>query len=55
MSPQSIKEEEQMSHVPYDKIIGSIMYVLICICPNLSHVVSTYIEHPKNMYFQIVK
>lgn len=29
-------EEEHMSHVPYSSVVVSIMYVMVCACPNIS-------------------
>ena len=38
--PRTKEEMEYMSHVPYASAIDSIMYVMVCTRPNISHVVS---------------
>ncbi len=30
-----LKEMEAMSYVPYQQAIGSLIYVMVCICPDL--------------------
>ena len=39
--PQLPEEEEEMSRVPYASAVGSLMYVIVCISPDLAYVVST--------------
>jgi hypothetical protein len=38
--PSTAKEWEHMSKVPYASAIGSIMYAMICTCPNVSYALS---------------
>ena len=40
MSSSSVKEHEYMIHVLYASAVGSLMYAVVCIRPNLSQVVS---------------
>ena len=28
-----------MEHVPYESVVGSLMYIMVCTLPNISHVV----------------
>ena len=37
--PQSPEEEEEMSRVPYDSVVGSLMYVMVCSRPDLAYAV----------------
>lgn len=39
-TPSSKEEKKLMTRVPYANIIGSIMYAMICIRPDLAYVVS---------------
>ncbi|XP_059436551.1 probable LRR receptor-like serine/threonine-protein kinase At3g47570 [Corylus avellana] len=49
----SSREERFMSHVPYSSASGSIIYVMVRICPNVSYAVSVVI--PGNVYWLAVK
>ena len=40
LCPQSDKDVEYMSKVPYSSAVGSLMYAMVCSRPNLSHVLS---------------
>jgi ATP-binding cassette subfamily B (MDR/TAP) protein 1 len=47
-----------MSGVPYTSVVGSIVYVMICTCPNISHavnIVDKFMENPSKVHQQIVK
>jgi hypothetical protein len=47
--PKTREEIEDMEHVPYASAIGSIMYVIVCTRPEISHVVGVlriYISTP---------
>ena len=47
--PRSKEEIEDMAHVPYVSAIGSLMYVMVCTRPDISHavgVLSRYISTP---------
>jgi hypothetical protein len=37
--PKTQEEEEDMSHVPYASAVGSLMYAMVCIRPEIAHVV----------------
>jgi len=50
LSSQPTKEEEQMSHVPYASVVGSIMYVMVCTRPDISQAVSIV-----NRYMEILE
>ena len=38
-SPKTKEEREHMSKVPYALAIGSLMYAMMCIRPDIAHVV----------------
>ena len=40
MSPKTPEEMEQMAKVPYASAIGSLIYVMLCIRPDIAYVVS---------------
>ena len=47
-----------MAKVSYASIIGSLMYVMVCIRPDITHVVgvmSKYMSNPRKQYWQAVK
>ena len=49
MCPKTQEEEDKMSKVPYVSAIGSLMYAMVCMRPNIAHVVgvvSRYMSHP---------
>ena len=37
--PTSEKEVKEMSKVPYASVVGSLMYVMVCTRPYMTHVV----------------
>jgi len=58
MSPTTIEEREYMTHVPYASAIGSLMYAMVCIRPDLSQAVSMisrYMHDPKKGHWEAVK
>ena len=53
-----MKLNENMSKVPYMNAIGSLMYVMVCTRPDISHVVdvvSMYMYDPGKDYWQVIK
>ena len=47
-----------MSKVPYASVVGSLMYVMVCSRPDISHavgVVSRYMSHPGIEHWNAVK
>ena len=43
------EEEEDMSHVPYASVVGSLMYGMVCTRPDIAHavgVLSRYMSKP---------
>ncbi|KAG8472573.1 hypothetical protein CXB51_034505 [Gossypium anomalum] len=42
LSPQSNDEIEYMSHVPYFSVVRSLMYAIVCSCPDLAYAVSAF-------------
>ena len=43
LCPQSNKEVDYMSKVPYSNVLGSLMYTMVCSSPDLAYVVSRYL------------
>ena len=58
---QSLKTKEERDHmnkVPYASAIGSLMYVMVCTRPNISHVVrvvSRFMSRPGKQHWETVK
>ncbi|KAK8685858.1 hypothetical protein V6N13_124891 [Hibiscus sabdariffa] len=48
MCPSSPHERERMSQIPYASAIGSIMYAMICIRPDLSYALSMTSRYQAN-------
>ena len=40
LSPKSFNEKRYMARVPYSSAVGSMMYVMVCTRPDISHAVS---------------
>ena len=40
LCPESDKDIEYMSRVPYSSVVGSSVYDIVCSCPDLSHALS---------------
>ena len=58
LSPTIDEEQEYMAKVPYANAVGSLMYAMVCIRPDISHVVSTvsrYMHDPGKGHWQVVK
>ncbi|KAG8501467.1 hypothetical protein CXB51_003773 [Gossypium anomalum] len=58
LSPQSDDEIEYMSHVPYSSAVGSLMYAMVCSCPDLSYAVSAvsrYMANPGKDHWKAVQ
>jgi hypothetical protein len=56
--PKTLEEEEDMSHVPYASVVGSLMYAMVCTRPNISHavgVLSRYMSKLGKEHWTIVK
>ena len=37
MSPKTLEEKNKMSSIPYALAVGSIMYAMLCIRPNVAY------------------
>jgi len=56
--PKTQEEVEDMSHVPYASIVGSLMYDMECTRPNIAHargVLSRYMSKPIKENWTVVK
>jgi hypothetical protein len=57
-SPGIDSEFEYMSKVPYSSVIGSLMYAMVCLRPDLSYamsLVSRYMANPSKEHWNAVK
>ena len=58
MCPKSPKEKEQMLKEPYSNTIESLMYAMMCTCPNICYVVglvSIFQSNPGIKHWMVVK
>ena len=58
MCPTTKEEKEGMTKVPYSSAVGSLMYAMVCIRPDISHavgVVSRFLEDPGKEHREAVK
>eukprot|EP00253_Pinus_taeda_P029457 PITA_29457 len=56
--PKAQEEEEDMSHVPYASAVGSLMYAMVCIRPDIAHavgVLSKFMSKPRREHWTTVK
>src|SRR3954465_2434979 len=56
--PQSPGEEDEMSRVPYASAVGSLMYAMVCIRPDLAFAVSSvsrFMSNPGKQHWEAVK
>jgi hypothetical protein len=56
--PKTQEEIEDMAHVPYASVVGSLMYVMVFTQPNIVHavgVLSKYMSTPGNEHWTVVK
>ena len=47
--PKTQEEEEDMSRVPYESAVGSLMYAVVCTRPDIAHavgVLSRFMSNP---------
>ena len=58
MCPKTLKEREHMDRIAYASMIGSIMYVMLCMRSDVSHalsITSRYQVNPDEKYWMTVK
>jgi hypothetical protein len=58
MCPKTQEEIEYMSRVPYSSAVGSLMYVMVCTRPDISHAVGVVSRYMKNLgkeHWEVVK
>ena len=58
MCPRTLEEREHMDRIPYASAIGSIMYVMLCMRPDVSHALSITSRYQANLgekYWMAVK
>jgi hypothetical protein len=56
--PKTQEEEEDMSHVPYASVVGSLMYAMVCTRLNIAHAVGVLSKHmskPRKEHWTTVK
>ena len=47
-----------MEGIPYANVVGSLMYAMVCSCPNIAHavnLVSRFMENPGKAHWQALK
>jgi len=58
LCPKTKEEEEDMSRVPYASAVGSLMYEMVCIRPDIAHavgVLSRFMSKPGKEHWTVVK
>lgn len=58
MSPNIDAEQEYMSNVSFANVVSSLMYVMVCMGLDISHVVGvggSYMHNPRKGHWQAVK
>ena len=56
--PTSKKEKEEMRKVPYQSVVGSLMYAMVCTRPDIAYavgVVSRFMTNPGKAHWEAVK
>jgi hypothetical protein len=56
--PKTRKQIEDMAHVPYPSVVGSLMYAMVCTLPNIARavgVLSRYMSTPGKEHWTTVK
>ena len=56
--PYNDKEKDERIKIPYASTIGSLMYAMVCTCPNIAHsvgVVSRFLSNPRKQHWQAIK
>ena len=56
--PTSEKDMKEMSKVPYAYVVGSLMYAMVCIRPNIAHVVvvvNWFLTNHGKKHWEVVK
>jgi hypothetical protein len=46
--PSEPDEQERIATIPYASVIGSIMYAMLCTCPDVSYALSATSRYPSN-------
>ena len=57
-NPEDPNHVKYMANIPYSQVIGSIMYLMISIRPNLSYtssLISTYMANPSKRHWEAAK
>lgn len=57
-TPLTDEEKMKMESVPYVNFVGGLMYVMICTCPNITHVaviVSRFMFNPGREHWNAAK
>ena len=58
LCPQSDEEVDYMFIRPYSSVVGSLMYVIVCLLPDLAYTVSAvnrYMEKPCKEHWKVVQ
>ena len=58
LCPQSNEEVDYISRVPYSSVVGSLMYDMVCSCPDLAYAVSAinrYMEKLGKEHWKVIQ
>lgn len=58
MCPSTAEEKREMDGIPYSSAVGSLMYVMVSMCPDLAHavrVVSGFMSNPSKTQWQAIQ
>ena len=48
MCPKTLEEKEKISRVPYAYVVGSLMYAMMCTCPDICYVIGLVSRYQSN-------
>lgn len=49
LSPRTHEEKWYMSRVPYENVVGNLMYAMVSTRPNISHAIGVVIQFMENL------
>ena len=56
--PGTDEEKKKMQKIPYSQGVGSLMYAMTCMRPDLAHsvsVISRFMSNPGRLHWEVVK
>ena len=55
LCPQSDEEVDYMSRVPYSSVVGSLMYDMVCSCPDLAYAINRYMAKLGKEHWKVIQ